>query len=46
MTDIVGAFGEALWDLLPDGAVLGGAPCNFAYRVQSLGWQPALISRL
>lgn len=31
------AFGEALWDLLPTGPVLGGAVLNFAYRINSLG---------
>lgn len=31
------SIGEALWDLLPDGAVLGGAPLNFAYRVEERG---------
>jgi fructokinase len=40
------SFGEALWDLLPDGAVLGGAPLNFAYRVGSLGHKAGLISAL
>ena len=30
------AFGEVLWDLLPSGRVLGGAPFNFACRVASL----------
>lgn len=40
------AFGEVLWDLLPSGPVLGGAPCNFAYRVNSLGDRAVLISRL
>ena len=29
MEEIVG-LGEILWDIFPDGAVLGGAPCNFA----------------
>ena len=29
---IVG-LGEALWDILPDGKKLGGAPANFAYHV-------------
>jgi fructokinase len=28
---IVVGIGELLWDLLPDGKVLGGAPANFAY---------------
>ncbi len=40
------AFGEALWDLLPSGAVLGGAPLNFAYRVSSLGNRGIIVSRL
>jgi fructokinase len=40
------AFGETLWDLLPSGPVLGGAPCNFAYRVNSLGDRGLLVTRL
>jgi fructokinase len=40
------AFGELLWDLLPSGAVLGGAPANFALRAQSVGCDVSLISRL
>jgi len=40
------AYGEALWDLLPGGAVLGGAPLNFACRVGSLGARSVMISRL
>jgi len=40
------AFGEALWDLLPTGPVLGGAPLNFAYRVNSLGHPSIIVSRL
>ena len=40
------AFGETLWDLLPSGPVLGGAPCNFAYRVNSLGDRGILVTRL
>lgn len=40
------AFGETLWDLLPSGAKLGGAPFNFAYRINSLGDQGLMISRL
>lgn len=30
-------LGEILWDLLPSGKVLGGAPANFAYQLNSLG---------
>jgi fructokinase len=40
------SFGEALWDLLPTGPVLGGAPLNFAYRVNSLGHRSIIVSRL
>jgi fructokinase len=40
------AFGEALWDLLPTGAVLGGAPLNFAYRANFLGHESYIVSRL
>ena len=25
-------LGEVLWDLLPDGRALGGAPCNFTFH--------------
>ena len=42
----VASYGEALWDLLPAGPVLGGAPLNFAYRVNSLGNRGIIISRL
>ncbi len=40
------AFGEILWDLLPTGPKLGGAPFNFAYRVNSLGDSGIIVSRL
>ncbi|MFW6154938.1 MAG: carbohydrate kinase, partial [Planctomycetota bacterium] len=41
------AFGELLWDLLPDGtATLGGAPFNFAYRVTEQGDRARIVSRL
>jgi fructokinase len=40
------SFGETLWDLLPAGPVLGGAPCNLAYRVNSLGERGVLGTRL
>lgn len=46
MSRTVLSFGEVLWDLLPDGAVLGGAPGNFAYRVNSLGDRALMVSRL
>jgi len=40
------SFGETLWDLLPAGAVLGGAPCNLAYRVNALGERGLIVTRL
>lgn len=40
------SFGETLWDLLPGGPVLGGAPCNLAYRVNSLGERGRIVTRL
>ena len=36
------SFGEALWDVLPTGAKLGGAPLNFIYRINCLEEQGLL----
>lgn len=38
-------FGEVLWDILPSGALPGGAPMNVAYHLKKLGSNPALISK-
>jgi fructokinase len=46
MDKTVVAFGEVLWDLLPSCTVLGGAPFNFTYRVNSLGDRGLMASRL
>jgi len=46
MQKTVLAFGEMLWDLFPSGPVLGGAPFNFAYRVNSLGDRGLVVTRL
>lgn len=46
MKHTIVAYGEALWDLLPAGPVLGGAPLNFAYRAGALGNRSIIISRL
>lgn len=40
------SFGETLWDLLPEATTLGGAPFNFAYRVDGLGDNGVMVSRL
>lgn len=37
-------FGEIVWDLLPSGKYLGGAPYNVAYHLAHLGCQPILVS--
>ncbi|MDP2337945.1 MAG: carbohydrate kinase [Bacteroidota bacterium] len=42
----IAAFGELLWDLLPTGKVLGGAPANFIYRINSFGDQGTLLSKV
>lgn len=42
---IVG-LGEALWDMLPDGKKLGGAPANFAYHAGQFGLQTLAVSAL
>lgn len=42
----IAAFGELLWDLLPAGKVLGGAPANFIYRINSFGDKGTLLSKV
>ena len=39
-------IGEVLWDLLPGGPQLGGAPANFACHAAALGADAGLISRV
>ena len=39
-------FGEVLWDILPSGALPGGAPMNVAYHLKKLGTNPALITKI
>ncbi len=38
--------GELLWDLLPEGQQLGGAPTNFAVMAGRLGNHAAILSRI
>jgi fructokinase len=42
---IVG-IGEILWDLLPQGKQLGGAPANFAYQANALGAEGLVVSAI
>lgn len=37
-------MGEALWDVLPDGKKIGGAPANFAYHVSQFGLESRVVS--
>ena len=39
-------LGELIWDLLPEGRRLGGAPSNFAYVSRLLGDESAVASRV
>ncbi|MDE6264884.1 MAG: carbohydrate kinase [Paramuribaculum sp.] len=44
MEDIVVGMGEALWDVLPEGKKIGGAPANFAYHVSQFGLPSCVVS--
>lgn len=41
---IVVGIGEALWDVLPGGKKIGGAPANFAYHVSQFGLDGRIVS--
>src|SRR5262245_54545613 len=43
--EIIG-LGEVLWDLLPAGRKLGGAPGNFAFHCHQLGHAAVMVSRV
>ena len=44
--DLIIGLGEALWDMLPEGKKLGGAPANFAYHAGQFGLQTLAVSAL
>jgi len=44
--NIIVGIGEILWDVLPTGKVLGGAPANFAYHVSQFGFDGYAISAI
>jgi len=46
MNRYIAGLGEALWDVLPDGKKLGGAPANFAYHAGQYGLSSIAISAL
>ena len=43
---LVIGLGEVLWDILPAGEQLGGAPANFAYHAHTLGAEALVVSRV
>lgn len=44
MKDLIIGMGEALWDILPEGKKIGGAPANFAYHVSQFGLDSCVVS--
>lgn len=40
------AIGELLWDLLPSGKMLGGAPANCCFRLSQLGIHARMATRI
>ncbi len=46
MDKYVIGIGEALWDMLPEGKKLGGAPANFAYHASQFGLEGMAVSAI
>jgi fructokinase len=46
MTKYVVGMGEALFDCLPEGRKIGGAPANFAYHVGQFGLDSCVVSAI
>ena len=46
MKDYIVGLGEILFDCLPDGKKLGGAPANFAYHVSNFGLNGLAVSAI
>ena len=44
MKKVIVGIGEILWDMLPSGKALGGAPANFAYHAGRLGEEGWAVS--
>ena len=44
MSKVIVGLGEILWDMLPSGKALGGAPANFAYHASRLGEEGWAVS--
>lgn len=46
MKNIIVGLGEILWDVLPTGKILGGAPANFAYHISQFGYDGFAVSAI
>jgi fructokinase len=46
MSKKIVCFGEVLWDILPTEKIAGGAPMNVSIRLQSLGIETKMISKI
>lgn len=44
--NIIVGMGEALWDMLPEGKKIGGAPANFAYHISQFGLKSCVVSAI
>ncbi len=43
---LIAGIGELLWDVLPSGKQLGGAPCNFAFHCIQAGCEGFVVSAI
>lgn len=46
MNRMIVGLGEALWDVLPEGKKLGGAPANFAFHASQFGMDALAVSAI
>lgn len=46
MKNYIVGLGEILWDVLPEGKKLGGAPANFAYHASQFGMNGLAVSAI
>ena len=45
-TKYIIGLGEALWDMLPQGKKIGGAPANFAFHASQFGLPTKVVSAI
>lgn len=46
MNNFIVGMGEALWDVLPNGKKIGGAPANFAFHISQFGLPSRVVSAI